>query len=73
MREDGELEPGAIGPVVIGGNHVEGKFAPEFGEGLFLRAAAVGERPQGLRGKREIGHHRGVFEVTVIGENRSSW
>src|SRR6202158_4059909 len=26
MREDGELEPGAVGPVVIGGHHVEGKF-----------------------------------------------
>src|SRR5580700_11097979 len=29
---------------------VEGKFALEFGEGLFLRAAAGGEGPQGLRG-----------------------
>jgi hypothetical protein len=52
MREDGELEPGAVGAVVIGGHHVEGKFALEFGEGLFLRAAAGGEGPQGLRGKR---------------------
>ena len=34
---------------------------------LFLRAAAGGEGPQGLRGKREIGRHRGVFEVTVVG------
>ena len=34
MREDGELEPGAVGAVVIGGHHVEGKFALEFGEGL---------------------------------------
>ena len=67
MREDGELEPGAVGPVVIGGHHVEGKLALEFGEGLFLRAAAGGEGPQGLRGKREIGRHRGVFEVTVVG------
>ena len=33
MREDGELEPGAVGAVVIGGHHVEGKFALEFGEG----------------------------------------
>ena len=33
MREDGELEPGAVGPVVIGGHHVEGKLALEFGEG----------------------------------------
>src|ERR1700687_3424543 len=66
MREDGELEPGTVGPVVIGGHHVEGKFALEFGEGLFLRAAAGGEGPQGLRGKREIGRHRGVFEVTVV-------
>jgi hypothetical protein len=33
MREDGELEPGAVGTVVIGGNHVEGKLPLEFGEG----------------------------------------
>jgi len=33
MGEDGELEPGAVGPVVIGGNYVEGKLALEFGEG----------------------------------------
>ena len=33
MREDGELEPGAVGAVVIGGNHVESKLALEFGEG----------------------------------------
>src|SRR5580700_2416323 len=67
VREAGELEPGAVGPVVVGGRHVEGKFALEFGEGLFLRAAAGGEGPQGLRGKREIGRHRGVFEITVVG------
>src|ERR1700688_4813727 len=34
---------------------------------LFLRAAAGGEGPQHLRGKREIGRHCGVFEVTVVG------
>src|SRR6202043_1220331 len=37
---------------------------------LFLRAAAGGEGPQGLRGKREIGRHRGVFEVTVVGREQ---
>jgi hypothetical protein len=49
MREDGELEPGAVGTVVIGGNHVEGKLPLEFGEGLFLRAAAGSEVPRGVR------------------------
>src|SRR5208282_737561 len=67
MGEDGELEPGAVGPIVIGGHHVEGKLALEFGEGLFLRAAAGGEVPQHLWGEAEIGRHRGVFEVTVVG------
>jgi hypothetical protein len=67
MREDGELEPGAVGPVAIGGNHIEGKFALEFGAGLFLRVAAGGKVPQALRGEREIGRHRGVFKVTVVG------
>src|SRR6202158_6024575 len=67
MREDGELEPGAVGTAVIGGNHVESKLPLEFREGVFLRAAAVGEVPQVLRGEAEIGRHRGVFEVTVVG------
>src|SRR5208282_4863005 len=67
MGEDGELEPGAVGPVVIGGDRVEGKLTLEFGEGLLLRAAASGEIPQGARGKCEIGRYRGVFEVTVVG------
>ena len=43
MGQNGELEPGAISAVVIGGNHVEGKFALEFRESLFLRATASGE------------------------------
>jgi len=63
----GELEPGAIGAVVIGGNHVEGKLPLEFGAGLFLRAATGGEVPQHLRGESEIGRHRGVLEVPVVG------
>src|SRR5271167_3598565 len=66
MGQDGKLQPGAIGAVVIGGNYVEGKLALEFGEGLFLRAAARGEVPQGLWGESEIGRHRRVFEVTVV-------
>src|ERR1700757_1270175 len=41
MGEYGKLQPGAIGSVVIGGDHVEGKFPLEFGEGLFLRAAVL--------------------------------
>ena len=61
------MEPGAIGAVVIGGNQVEGKFALEFGEGLFLRPATGGAVLQHLRGEREIGRHRGIFEVTVVG------
>jgi hypothetical protein len=34
---------------------------------LFLGAAAGSEGPQGVRGEGEIGRHRGVFEVTVVG------
>ncbi|MEY2606221.1 MAG: hypothetical protein QOH31_4037, partial [Verrucomicrobiota bacterium] len=40
--------------------------------GLFLGAAAGSEVPQGVRGEGEIARHA-VFEVTVVGENRSSW
>ncbi len=42
-------------------------LAFEFGEGLFLRAAAGSEVPHRLRGEGEIGRHRGVFEVTAVG------
>src|ERR1700693_1928288 len=34
---------------------------------LFLGAAAGSEVPQGVRCEGEIGRHRGVFEVTVVG------
>ena len=67
MRQHAELEPGAVGAVVIGGYHVESKFALEFGNGLFLGAAAGSEVPQGARGEGKIGRHRGIFEVTVVG------
>src|SRR5215469_1509774 len=70
MSQDGELLPGAIGAIVIGGNHVEGKLTLEFGNSLFLGAATSSEVPQGLRGKGEIGRHRGVFEVTVVGRKQ---
>src|SRR5215469_786891 len=70
MSQDGELLPGAIGAIMIGGNHVEGKLALEFGDSLFLRAAAGGEVPQGLRGQGEVGRHRRVFEVTVVGRKQ---
>ena len=45
VREDGKLLPGAVGSVVIGGNHVKGELTLEFGEGLFLSAVAGGEVP----------------------------
>lgn len=67
MGQDAELEPGAVGAVVISGNHVEGKLAFELRESFFLRAAAGSEKPQGARGEDEISRHRRVFEVTVVG------
>src|SRR5215469_2551644 len=70
MSQDGELLPGAISAIVIGGNHIEGKLALEFGNGLFLGAATSSEVPQGLRGKGEVGRHRRVFEVTVVGREQ---
>ena len=43
MSQDGELLPGAIGAIMIGGNHVEGKLALEFGEALIgFRGGEVG-------------------------------
>src|SRR5712672_1655954 len=53
--------------VVISGYDIEGELAFEFGEGLLLGATASSERPHGLRSEGEIGRHRGVFEVTVVG------
>ena len=67
MRQHAELEPGAVGAVVIGGYHVESKFTLEFGKGLFLGATAGSEVPQGAWGEGKIGRHRGIFEVTVVG------
>jgi len=66
VGEDGELLPGAVGAVVIGGNQVEGELPLELGEGLFLRAAAGSEVSQELRSEGEIGGHRRVFEVAVV-------
>jgi len=36
VREDAELLPGTVGPVVVGRNDIEGELALELGDGLFL-------------------------------------
>jgi hypothetical protein len=56
-----------LAPVVIGGHHVESELALEFSDSLFLGTAASGEVPEGAWAESEIGRHRGVFEITVVG------
>ncbi len=51
MGQDGELLPGSIGAVVIGGIYIEGKLALGFGEGLFPRRHGGDEVLQGLSAK----------------------
>src|SRR5258708_36681250 len=67
VGEDRELLPGAIGAVVISGNHIESEFTLELSEGLLLRPAAGAEVPQRLRREREIGGDGGVLEEAVVG------
>src|SRR5229473_994460 len=70
VGEDRELLPGAIGAVVISGNHIESEFTLELSEGLLLRPAAGAEVPQRLRREREIGGDGGVLEVAVVGRKQ---
>jgi hypothetical protein len=67
VRQDRELLPGAIGAVVISGNHIEGE---SLSEGLLLRPAAGAEVPQRLRRERQIGGDCGVLEVAVVGRKQ---
>ena len=46
VGQDAELLPRAVSPIVVGGHHVEGKLALEFGQGLLLSPAARHEVPQ---------------------------
>ena len=52
MSQDAELEPGAVGAVVIGWNRVEGKLGFEFGD-VFSWAPRPAAKYHKARGVRE--------------------
>jgi len=67
VSEDTELLPGTVGAVVARGDDVEGELPLEFGDGLFLGAAATDEGVQGRQGEREVRGDGAVLEVAIIG------
>src|SRR5215472_5557081 len=67
VGENAELLPGTVGPVVAGGDDVEGKLPLELGEGLLLGAAAADEGIQGGQVQGEVGGDGTVLEVTIVG------
>jgi len=73
VGEDAELLPGAVGAVVARRDDIEGELALELGDGLLLGAAAADERVQGRQIQRQVRGDGAVFEMAIIGVNRSSW
>src|SRR5262249_29147072 len=57
MSEHAELLPGAVGAVVVGGDHIEAELALQFRQCLLLRAASAHE-----------GEERGQAEAHVGGD-----
>jgi hypothetical protein len=71
MRQDAELLPGTVGPVVIGWDHIQRKFALEFGDGLFLGPPAGGEGPErwaaeGLVGGQSVDRIKALLDGTSV-------
>ena len=67
VGQNGQLLPGAVGRVMVGGNGVEREFSLELGKGLFLRPAARDEVPQWARAEGEVSGDRRILEVAIIG------
>ena len=67
VGQNGQLLPGAVGRVMVGGNGVEREFSLELGKGLFLRPAARDEVPQWVRAEREVSGDRRILEMAIIG------
>src|SRR2546426_9501530 len=54
VGEDAQLLPRAVGPVVVGGDDVEGELALELGKGLLLGAAATDESEERRGAEGEV-------------------
>src|SRR5262245_45485502 len=67
VGEDAELLPGAVGPVVTGGDDVEGELALEFRDRLLLSTAAADEGVEGRQRESHVGGDGVVLEVPVVG------
>ena len=73
VGQNGQLLPGAVGRVMVGGNGVEREFSLELGEGLFLRPAARDKVPQWARAEGEVVATAEYSKWPSSGEKRSSW
>ena len=58
--------PGAVRAVVVSGNDIEGEFALQFRDRLFLRSVAADEGVEGGERERHVGSDGVVFEVPVV-------
>ena len=64
MSEDAELLPGAVGPVVVRGDHVEGEL-PFSSARVFSRPPRH-EGPEVRGGERLVRGHGRVLEVSIV-------
>ncbi len=72
VRKDVDMLSGAVGPIGVGGDHIEGKLPFEFGQGLFLSPAPGHELPQGWSAQRLVVVMAEYSKCPSSGENRSS-
>jgi len=67
VAKNRDLLPSGVGSVVVCRDRIEGPFAFEFGDGLFLCAAASHEFPEKLRPNVAICGNGRIFKMTVGG------
>ena len=73
MGQNRQLQPCAVGGVVVGRDGIQREFALELGKGLLLSSAASDEVPQCARAEVEVVATAEYSKWPSSGEKRSSW
>ncbi len=66
VRQDTDLLPGAVGSIVVGGDHIMSELPFEFNES-FLGSTSGHKLPQGWGAECFVGGYGRVLEMPIIG------
>lgn len=67
VRQDTDLLPGAVGSIVVGGDHIQSELSLEFGESFLLGSTFGHNLPSGWGAECFVGGYGRVLEVPIIG------